>query len=222
MRKILGLLLVVTLTLPVAAFAADKDHHDHGPGGPAGPAAQAQAQLGVHGPSAQLNLPGASAHMNAPSIGLGTQINGDGHHDDHNPPGGFHGQGPQHIEVGPTINFGGVQHEHGHMGDRSYDRNGIGFLDESRYHDSHDDHWRYHNYNGSWFYWTPNRNWVYWSGGTWVVYDPNTYVTPTFAGPAPAAAIVSPVAGPYYEDGDGFYSLQGGVKVYDPSILRQH
>ena len=41
------------------------------------------------------------------------------------------------------------------IGDRDFDKNGIGLVDVDRYRDRRDDRWRYHRYHDNWWYWMP-------------------------------------------------------------------
>jgi hypothetical protein len=86
----------------------------------------------------------------------------------------------------------------------------------------HDNRWWF-NRGGRWSVYYPAQGWVVYSGvpafaqylsAPAVVQQPAIVQSPTVA---------SPVAGPYYEDAQGFYTIDGeagGAHVYDPTIRR--
>lgn len=41
-----------------------------------------------------------------------------------------------------------------------------------------DNQWRFRYHRGTWWYWLPSSRWVYWRNGTWIDFDPATYVPP--------------------------------------------
>jgi hypothetical protein len=98
------------------------------------------------------------------------------------------------------------------MGDSSFDKNGIGKMDDSKHQHDSDNKWRFQHMGNHWWYWMPGGYWNYYSDGNWCQYNQDTYVDdspPVQAG-----------NGPLYEDQDGFYYLNGDQKVYDQSIHR--
>ena len=99
------------------------------------------------------------------------------------------------------------------IGDRDFDRNGIGRPDEDRHRGDHDDHWRYHHVGNDLFYW--NNGWRYYRNGQWIVYDPEVYVAPSLSF-APAVQAIYP--GPWYYDSAGFYFISAGRKIYDQRV----
>jgi hypothetical protein len=105
------------------------------------------------------------------------------------------------------------------LGDGGFDKHRIGTLDEKKYADRKDNYWRYRHWGNEWWYWLPESHWSYWRDGRWNHYDANTYVeaSPT----AVDSGSSSSASGPYYEDQNGFYTLQGNRKVYDPQIRRE-
>jgi hypothetical protein len=92
------------------------------------------------------------------------------------------------------------------LGDNNFDKNGIGSLDEKKFSNEKDNKWRYSRKGNAWWYWAPGGYWMYWRNGDWSRYNVDNYV--------------DALSGPYYEDDNGFYSLQGDRKVYDPQIRR--
>jgi hypothetical protein len=104
-----------------------------------------------------------------------------------------------------------------HLGDRSYDKRGIGALDEARYATSRDSNWRYRRWGNEWWYWLPTGTWDYWRDGRWYPYDYDNYVDVYQQNQPIQAANYN---GPYYEDQNGFYYLNGNRRVYDPQIRR--
>jgi len=101
------------------------------------------------------------------------------------------------------------------LGDRDYDRRGIGRLDESRYANYRDNNWRYRRWGDEWWYWLPTGSWDYWRDGRWYPYEANSYVD-VYQQNQPVANF----SGPYYEDQNGFYYMEGNRRVYDPQIRR--
>jgi len=111
----------------------------------------------------------------------------------------------------------------GHMGDSDFDRFGIGRLDDNRYRNQSGNQWRYKRYGSDWFYWTPSGYWMYYGNNRWNRYDPDSYATYYYgdSGYVPQqAAVPANFNGPYYEDSNGFYYMNGNQRVYDPSIRR--
>jgi hypothetical protein len=96
------------------------------------------------------------------------------------------------------------------LGDSGFDKHGIGKMDESKYKDRKDNDWRYKQWGSEWWYWMPGGYWSYWRGNGWHRYDVDAYVD------------YSNSSGPYYEDQNGFYTMQDGRKVYDPHIHRDN
>jgi hypothetical protein len=107
--------------------------------------------------------------------------------------------------------------DRGRLGDRDYDRHGIGALDDSRYRGRNDNRWRFTKWHNQWWYWMPAGYWMAWDGGRWNRYDEGSYVDNYYNDQQP---IASNASGPYYEDQNGFYSFEGNRKVYDPQIRR--
>lgn len=104
-----------------------------------------------------------------------------------------------------------------HLGDRSYDKRGIGALDEARYANSRDNNWRYRRWGNEWWYWLPTGTWDYWRDGRWYPYDYDNYVD-VYQQNQPVQAVN--YNGPYYEDQNGFYYMNGNRRMYDPQIRR--
>jgi hypothetical protein len=102
------------------------------------------------------------------------------------------------------------------LGDRNYDRRGIGALEEGRYANNRDNNWRYRRWGDEWWYWLPTGSWDYWRAGRWYPYDVNSYTYENEPAPVTAANF----NGPYYESQNGFYYMDGSRRVYDPQIRR--
>jgi hypothetical protein len=104
------------------------------------------------------------------------------------------------------------------IGDRDFDKYGIGALDAERHrrNGDRDNQWRYNRLGNDWFYWMPAGYWMYYRDGRWDRYNVDTY-TVYDNGSAVQNANFN---GPYYEDSNGFYYMQGGRRVYDPQIHR--
>ncbi len=92
------------------------------------------------------------------------------------------------------------------LGDNNFDKNGVGSLDEKKFSNEKDNKWRFSHKGNGWWYWTPGGYWMYWRNGGWSRYNADNYI--------------DALSGPYYEDENGFYWLQGDRKVYDPQIRR--
>jgi hypothetical protein len=108
------------------------------------------------------------------------------------------------------------------IGDGNWDKFGIGRLDDSRYRNSSGNQWRYKKYGNDWFYWTPTGYWMFYGNGRWNRYDPDVYATYYYGdGYVPQQVVPTNFNGPYYEDSNGFYYLNGNQRVYDPTIRRQ-
>ncbi len=102
------------------------------------------------------------------------------------------------------------------LGDREFDRHGIGALDDNRFRGRNDNRWRYSRWHNQWWYWMPAGYWMVWNNDRWNRYDTDTYVD-NYSNQQPLASNAS---GPYYEDQNGFYYFEGNRKVYDPQIRR--
>jgi hypothetical protein len=113
-----------------------------------------------------------------------------------------------------TANRGSTNRNDNKMGDSNWDKNGIGSMDESKHKDDKDNKWRYQHMGKDWWYWMPGGYWDYYRYGRWNRYNVDTYVDMS---PAPSNGSAN---GPYYEDQNGFYYLNGNRKVYDPQIQR--
>jgi hypothetical protein len=113
------------------------------------------------------------------------------------------------IKKGPNSESGKKQ-----MGDSNWDKNGIGSMDESKHKGEKDNQWRYQHMGNNWWYWMPGGYWSYWRYGHWNRYNSDNYVD---VGSAPSNGSGY---GPYYEDENGFYHLDGNRKVYDQQIQR--
>jgi hypothetical protein len=96
------------------------------------------------------------------------------------------------------------------IGDSGFDKNGIGKMDEKKFSGDKDKNnkERFQKHGKEWWYWTHSGHWRYWRGGQWCEYDPDTYVD------------VDGARGPFYEDQNGFFSLDDGRKIYDRQIHR--
>jgi len=108
------------------------------------------------------------------------------------------------------------------IGDTGWDRYGIGRLDDNRYRNYRGNQWRYQRYGSDWFYWMPAGYWMFYGNGRWNRYDPDTYATYYYGDNyvQPQQAVQANFNGPFYEDSNGFYYLNGSERVYDPSIQR--
>jgi hypothetical protein len=106
------------------------------------------------------------------------------------------------------------------IGDRDWDRWGIGALDADRYRNYSGNDWRYRRSNNEWFYWMPAGYWMFYRDGRWDRYNPDTYTVYDNTYNNGYAAQNSNFNGPYYEDQSGFYYVQGGRRTYDPQIQR--
>jgi hypothetical protein len=115
------------------------------------------------------------------------------------------------------------------IGDRDFDRFGVGRLDDNQFRNRADNRWRYARYNNQWWYWLPAGYWMFWHGDRWNRYDANTYANYYYDGggtyqqdvQTPADTDVAKASGPYYEDDRGFYYFDSqGRRVYDPQIRR--
>jgi hypothetical protein len=108
-----------------------------------------------------------------------------------------------------------------HLGDRDFDRRGIGPLDDTRFNGRADNNWRYRRWGNEWWYWTPASAWMFYRDGRWNNYDADSYVD-VYANPSygNVGQVSANFNGPYYEDSNGFYYMQGGRRVYDPQIRR--
>jgi hypothetical protein len=103
------------------------------------------------------------------------------------------------------------------LGDRGFDRRGIGPLDEARYAGYRDNNWRYRRWGNEWWYWLPTGRWDYYRDGRWNSYDYDSYVDVYQQNQPVQTANYN---GPYYEDQNGFYYMDGNRKVYDSQIRR--
>jgi hypothetical protein len=63
----------------------------------------------------------------------------------------------------------------------------------------------------------PTGSWDYWRDGRWYPYDANNY---TYYENEPAPVAAANFNGPYYEDQNGFYYMNGSQRVYDPQVRR--
>jgi hypothetical protein len=102
------------------------------------------------------------------------------------------------------------------IGDRDWDRWGIGALDADRYRNYSGNDWRYRRSNNEWFYWMPAGYWMFYRDGRWDRYNADTYTVYDNSSNVQQANF----NGPYYEDQNGFYYVQGGRRIYDPQIQR--
>jgi hypothetical protein len=104
------------------------------------------------------------------------------------------------------------------LGDNNFDRRGVGRLDASRFANERNDNWRFRRWGNEWWYWLPTGSWAYWRGDRWYPYNYDSYVDYNdYQNQAPVANNFN---GPYYEDQNGFYYLEGNQRVYDPQIRR--
>jgi hypothetical protein len=96
------------------------------------------------------------------------------------------------------------------LGDIGFDKNGIGRMDDKKFSNDKDKNnkERFQKHGKEWWYWTHSGQWRYWRGGQWCDYDQDTYVD------------IGGARGPFYEDQNGFFSLDDGRKIYDPQIHR--
>jgi len=108
------------------------------------------------------------------------------------------------------------------IGDGDWDRFGIGRLDDSRYRNQSGNQWRYKRYGNDWFYWAPAGYWMFYGNGNWNRYSPDVYATYYYGDNYVPRQQVVPANfnGPYYEDSNGFYYMNGNQRVYDPTIHR--
>jgi len=108
------------------------------------------------------------------------------------------------------------------IGDGDWDKFGIGRLDDSRYRNQSGNQWRYKRYGNDWFYWAPAGYWMFYGNNHWNRYSPDVYATYYYGDNYIPQQQVAPANfnGPYYEDSNGFYSMNGNQRVYDPSIRR--
>jgi len=76
--------------------------------------------------------------------------------------------------------------------------------------------WRYRQYGGRWWYWLPSNRWVYWLNGTWVDYDPNTYVAPQpqYESSVPTYSYTPSYGYDYGYDSYPYYGNYGGYGRY--------
>ncbi len=118
---------------------------------------------------------------------------------------------------GPNISREYWVDRNSHLGDGQFDRRGIGPLDANRYANSRDNNWRYRRWGNEWWYWGRAGNWLYWRDNRWYPYDYDSY-TDVYQQNQPVQA--ANYNGPYYEDQNGFYYMNGNQKVYDPQIHR--
>jgi hypothetical protein len=100
--------------------------------------------------------------------------------------------------------------KNGKLGEDGFDKNGVGKVDEKQFSDRKDNKWRYWQRGNAWWYWMPGGYWSYWNDGGWHRYNSDTYSDYSSNG----------AIGPYYEDQNGFYLLDGNRKVYDPHVHR--
>jgi len=109
----------------------------------------------------------------------------------------------------------------GRIGDGDWDKFGIGRLDDSRYKNQSGNQWRYKRYGNDWFYWAPAGYWMYYGNNHWNRYDPDSYATYYYGnGYVPQQQVPANFNGPYFEDSNGFYYMNGNQRVYDQSIRR--
>jgi len=106
------------------------------------------------------------------------------------------------------------------IGDNGWDRWGIGRMDDSRYRNYSGNQWRYRRYGNDWFYWMPAGYWMFYGDGRWNRYDADSYASYYYGDNYQQPSVAANFSGPYYEDSNGFYSLNGNERVYDPSIRR--
>jgi hypothetical protein len=109
------------------------------------------------------------------------------------------------------------RNDRANLGDRDFDRHGIGALDDSRFRDRNDNRWRFSKWRNQWWYWMPAGYWMTWNGDRWNRYDEGSYVDNYNNNDQQQASNFS---GPYYEDQNGFYYLDGNRRVYDQQIRR--
>ncbi len=119
-------------------------------------------------------------------------------------------KGPQKNILNSTLNknagySGGIKAK---LGDANFDKNGIGPIDESKHAGDKGIGWRYQKLGNDWWFWTPSGHWCYNRGGQWCIYNPSTYIS------------LNGAKGPFYEDQQGFFTLQNGQKTYDSTIHR--
>ena len=107
--------------------------------------------------------------------------------------------------------------DRGRLGDRDFDRHGIGALDDGRYRGRNDNRWRYSKWHNQWWYWMPAGYWMVWDSGRWNRYNEGSYVDNYYNNQQPLASNAS---GPYYEDQNGFFYYEGNRKIYDAQIHR--
>jgi len=106
------------------------------------------------------------------------------------------------------------------IGDSDFDRYGIGRLDANRYASERGNQWRYRHYGNDWFYWMPAGYWMFYGDGRWNRYDADAYSTYYYGDNYQQPAAAANFSGPYYEDSNGFYHMNGNQRVYDPNIQR--
>jgi hypothetical protein len=121
------------------------------------------------------------------------------------------------ITRGPNIGSEAFVDRTAHLGDRNFDRRGIGPLDEARFANARNNNWRYRRWGNEWWYWVPGNYWMYWRDNRWYPYDYDSYVDVYQQNQPVQAANYN---GPYYEDQNGFYYMNGNQRVYDPQIRR--
>src|SRR5262249_42998356 len=96
------------------------------------------------------------------------------------------------------------------IGDRNFDRHGIGIVDDRAFVGRGDNRWRYRNWNNEWWYWMPGGYWSFYRGDRWNRYEPDGYIAYNDYynnTPAPAVVATPTSNGPYYEDQNGFYYM---------------
>jgi hypothetical protein len=83
-------------------------------------------------------------------------------------------------------------------------------MDDKKFSGDRDknNHERFQKHGKDWWYWTRSGHWSYYRGGQWYDYDEDSYVDTATS------------RGPFYEDQNGFFFLDGNRKIYDPQIHR--
>ncbi len=242
MKRFFALALVLAMS---ATAIADDKGSGKGPGGPSGgPPASIGAPAQAHGGPSSIGAPAQAPNVGRPVPAPSGPAGGGAVTAPRNMvvPNQAHVQahvdaGPSHVDVGQahvgvdterskvTVRTNERGHvvfdDHASLGHHGFDEHGIGRLDEREFRDRHDNNWRYAHWHNQVWYWLPTGSWTYWNGTTWIPYNAATYVDSYVVQPyavQPQLAVAG--AGPYYEDQGGFYTMQGGQKVYDPSIQR--
>ncbi len=222
--------IAACLGLTASVLADEPKAHEGGPGG-AGGGASAKIEAGpahVEAGNGGAKIDAGPAHVDAGPGGANVDVGG--------PRGGVNIEaGRRGAEVNIDRRGANVDSNRGRdfdrdrnrnssnrsrIGDRDWDRWGIGVLDANRYRNYSGNDWRYRRSGNEWFYWMPAGYWMFYRDGRWDRYNPDTYTVYNNTYNNGNAVQNANFNGPYYEDQNGFYYMQGGRRIYDPQIQR--